>query len=118
MSIKFFDKQRLSTRRKICPNCAEEIPLAALFCDACDYNFIASGVSYRHKLLNPPTISEAPSRGSVTSVSIFTERCESVKPVGLWFKIAGYLKTLRDGAICLKSGVTGAIRSVPKLPHA
>lgn len=51
-----FQKQPLSRLQKECPNCAAQVPLAALLCDACDYNFIVSP-SQRHKLLSPPTIS-------------------------------------------------------------
>ena len=65
MAMRFFDRQPLSKAHKNCPNCGGQVPVAALFCDACDYNFIASIVGHRHKLLNPPTIPEAVHQASV-----------------------------------------------------
>src|SRR6266487_3405461 len=44
---------------KTCPNCAEQLPLAALVCGTCDYNFLSMTVGYRHKLLPPPNESPA-----------------------------------------------------------
>jgi hypothetical protein len=43
---------------KTCPNCAKQLPLAALVC-VCDYNFLAMTVGYRHKQLPPPNESPA-----------------------------------------------------------
>jgi hypothetical protein len=40
---------------KKCPNCAEQLPLSALVCDECDYNFLSGTVGYRHKLLPAPS---------------------------------------------------------------
>jgi hypothetical protein len=70
----FFEKQPLSRTHKNCPNCAAQVPLSALLCDACDFNFIASIASHRHKLLNPPTISGAADRVSVSKVAVFNDR--------------------------------------------
>ena len=39
---------------KKCPACAEQLPLSALICEGCDYNFLAGSVRYRHKMLPPP----------------------------------------------------------------
>ena len=44
---------------KTCPNCAEQLPLAALVCHTCDYNFLSMAVGYRHKLLPAPNESPA-----------------------------------------------------------
>jgi hypothetical protein len=44
---------------KTCPNCAEQLPLAALVCGTCDYNFLSMTVGYRHKLLPAPNESPA-----------------------------------------------------------
>jgi len=74
---KHFDKQPLSTTYKKCPDCAAQVPVSALLCDACEYNFIASMATHRHKLLNPPTISAAADRvtvSKVTKVAIFNQR--------------------------------------------
>jgi hypothetical protein len=35
---------------KKCPQCTAQLPLSALVCDDCDYNFISSSI-LRHKLL-------------------------------------------------------------------
>lgn len=42
------------TALKKCPGCAEELPLSALICEGCDYNFLAGSTRYRHKLLPAP----------------------------------------------------------------
>ena len=39
---------------KKCPKCAEQLPLSALVCDTCDFNFLAGSVTYRHKMLPAP----------------------------------------------------------------
>ena len=72
MRLKCFEKQPISRTHKSCPRCAAQVPVAALFCDTCDYNFIASIASHRHKLLNPPRISEAAQRASVSLENIAT----------------------------------------------
>jgi hypothetical protein len=47
----FASKRRPMT--KPCPNCAEQLPLAAIICGACDHNFLADRPG-RVKLLPPP----------------------------------------------------------------
>jgi hypothetical protein len=42
------------TALKKCPGCAEELPLSALICDGCDYNFLAGSARYKHKMLPAP----------------------------------------------------------------
>jgi uncharacterized membrane protein len=42
---------------KKCPKCAEQLPLSALICDACDYNFLSRIVGHGHKLLASPNTS-------------------------------------------------------------
>lgn len=39
---------------KNCPNCAEQVPLSTLACDACEYNFLSGSNGPRHKLLPSP----------------------------------------------------------------
>ena len=39
---------------KKCPKCADQLPLSALVCDACEYNFLSGFVGHRHKLLPAP----------------------------------------------------------------
>jgi hypothetical protein len=36
---------------KKCPKCAEQLPLSALVCDTCDYNFISRIAGHGHRLL-------------------------------------------------------------------
>jgi hypothetical protein len=45
------------TALKKCPKCDEQLPLSALVCDVCDYNFISRMVGHPHKL--PPPSDEA-----------------------------------------------------------
>ena len=39
---------------KKCPNCAEQLTLSALICDACAYNFLSGLVGRGHKMLPAP----------------------------------------------------------------
>jgi hypothetical protein len=50
---RFFPAQRIPTE-KDCPNCSEPLPLSALICEACDYNFLSRSVGGKHKLLAAP----------------------------------------------------------------
>jgi hypothetical protein len=54
-----FFKNKHAAALKPCPNCAEQLMLSALVCDACDYNFLAARPA-RQKLLPPssPTTHE------------------------------------------------------------
>jgi hypothetical protein len=49
----FFGRKPIPTL-KPCPNCAEQLPLSALFCDGCDYNFLAVRPGRGQKLLASP----------------------------------------------------------------
>ena len=51
-----FKRHHVLTLKK-CPECAEQLPISALVCDACDYNFLCRTVGHRHKLL--PSSSDA-----------------------------------------------------------
>src|SRR6266496_3122282 len=55
-----FKRQHVLTLKK-CSKCAEQLPLSALVCDACDYNFLSRMVGHRHKLL--PTLAHHESLG-------------------------------------------------------
>ena len=50
---RMFDQQRFSALKK-CPGCSEELPLSAVMCEACDYNFLSGMVGHGHKLLPSP----------------------------------------------------------------
>jgi hypothetical protein len=52
-SGRLFKSQR-SPALKPCPNCAEQLPLTAIICDTCDYNFLAERPGRGQKLLPPP----------------------------------------------------------------
>ena len=50
---RFFERKRVPAL-KPCPSCAEQLPLSALICDACAYNFLAARPGRGQKLLPPP----------------------------------------------------------------
>ena len=52
-SGRLFERQR-SPELKPCPNCTEQLPLSALICDTCDYNFLAARPGRGQRLLPPP----------------------------------------------------------------
>ena|SRR5918996_422474 len=52
-SARFLDRQRIPALKK-CPNCAEQLPLSALLCNACDYNFLATRPGRGQQLLPAP----------------------------------------------------------------
>jgi hypothetical protein len=52
-SSRLFNKQR-SPELKPCPNCNEQLPLSAIICDICDYNFLAARPGRGQNLLSPP----------------------------------------------------------------
>jgi hypothetical protein len=52
-SDRFFERKRIPAL-KPCPNCDEQLPLSAILCDACDYNFLAARPGRGQKLLPPP----------------------------------------------------------------
>jgi hypothetical protein len=49
----FLERRRIPALKN-CPNCAEQLPLSALICDACDYNFLATRPGRGQQLLPPP----------------------------------------------------------------
>lgn len=62
LTPKLFRKSQLRKKElailafKKCPQCADQLPLSALVCDGCDYNFLAGSI-LRHKLLPAPEVS-------------------------------------------------------------
>jgi hypothetical protein len=50
---RMFEKQQIVASKK-CPNCAEPLPLSAIICEACDYNFLSGMVGYSNRLLAAP----------------------------------------------------------------
>ena len=62
----FFERKR-TLRLKSCPNCAAELIISALVCDACDYNFLAARPMRPQRALPPPTPTSKVSRRRVAS---------------------------------------------------
>lgn len=50
---RMFEKQRISATKK-CRNCSEQLPLSALICDDCGYNFLSGMVGHGNKMLPAP----------------------------------------------------------------
>jgi hypothetical protein len=50
---RLFERQR-SLALKPCPNCAEQLPLSAVICDTCEYNFLAERPGRGQTLLPSP----------------------------------------------------------------
>jgi hypothetical protein len=50
---RFFENNHIATLKK-CPNCPERLPLSALICDACDYNFLSGMVARGQRMLPSP----------------------------------------------------------------
>ena len=50
---RMFDREHVQGL-KICPNCTEQLPLSALICEACDFNFLSGMVGHGHRLLAAP----------------------------------------------------------------
>jgi len=50
---RFFESNHIPALKK-CPNCPEQLPLSALICDACDYNFLSAMVGRGQKRLPSP----------------------------------------------------------------
>ncbi|HEX9142670.1 MAG TPA: hypothetical protein VGA09_00265, partial [Candidatus Binatia bacterium] len=50
----FKRKQTALPAKKHCPKCAKQLPIQALVCDACDYNFLSMMVGCQTKPGAPP----------------------------------------------------------------
>jgi uncharacterized membrane protein len=57
LPVAIFKRQHVLSALKKCPKCAEQLPVSALVCDACEYNFISRIVGHGHKLLASPKTS-------------------------------------------------------------
>ena len=67
-SGRLFERQR-SPELKPCPNCTEQLPLSAIICNTCDYNFLAARPGRGQNLLLPPQPITHESSGSKNRVS-------------------------------------------------
>jgi len=64
---RMFEKLRVPANKK-CPSCAHELPLSALLCDGCDFNFLAGSVIRSARMLPAPEpMNEAESKRHVAS---------------------------------------------------
>ena len=50
---RMFENLRVPAFKK-CPNCEKQLPLSALLCDACDFNFLAGSLYRGNKMLAAP----------------------------------------------------------------
>jgi hypothetical protein len=57
LPVAIFKRQQVPSILKKCPKCAEQLPVSALVCDSCEYNFISRIVGHGHKLLASPKTS-------------------------------------------------------------
>jgi Uncharacterised protein family UPF0547 len=57
LPVAIFKRQHVLSILKKCPKCAEQLPISALVCDACEYNFISRIVGHGQKLLASPKTS-------------------------------------------------------------
>lgn len=53
---RMFEKLRVPANKK-CPGCAHDLPLSALLCESCDFNFLAGSVIRGAKMLPAPEAS-------------------------------------------------------------
>ena len=66
LGMRWFRKHRsadpidryLGQATKQCPNCTEQLPLSALMCETCDYNFLSGMIGHGHRLLPAPESEE------------------------------------------------------------
>ena len=55
LPITIFKRKETALRaQKHCPKCAKQLPIQALVCDACDYNFLSMMVGCQVKPAPPP----------------------------------------------------------------
>jgi len=48
-----FERQRVRATKK-CPGCEMQLPLSAIICDGCNYNFLAARPDRSHRMLPAP----------------------------------------------------------------
>jgi len=54
LPIAIFKREKVaSPAQKQCPKCAEQLPMQAVVCDACDYNFLSMTAGNQHKPMPP-----------------------------------------------------------------
>jgi len=69
-SDRMFENLRVPAFKK-CPNCAAELPLSALICDACDFNFLAGSLYRGNQLLPAPdSLDDQPSNREIAAAGL------------------------------------------------
>jgi hypothetical protein len=76
-SGRFLQRQRIPALKN-CPNCAEELPLSAIICETCDYNFLAERPGRSQNLLPPPQEVAQPERPVYELTVLHREELRSV----------------------------------------
>jgi len=67
-NARIFERQRVVPATKKCPGCEQQLPLAAIMCEGCDYNFLAARPDRLHSMLPAPeALSEEPVQRKVAS---------------------------------------------------
>jgi hypothetical protein len=67
-SGRFLQRQRMPALKN-CPNCAEQLPLSAIICETCDYNFLAERPGRGQNLL-PPSPRSSAARETVYELTV------------------------------------------------
>lgn len=66
-NARIFERQRVPATKK-CPGCEQQLPLSAIICEECDYNFLAARPDRLHSMLPAPEASvEEPEQRKVAS---------------------------------------------------
>lgn len=67
-NARIFERQRVVPATKKCPGCEQQLALAAIICEACDYNFLAARPDRSHSMLPAPeAFSEEPEQKKIAS---------------------------------------------------
>jgi len=62
-----FERHRVPATKK-CPGCERQLPLAAIICEGCDYNFLAARPDRLHSMLPAPeAFAEEPEQKKIAS---------------------------------------------------
>jgi hypothetical protein len=73
-SVRFLERHRLPAQKK-CPHCAMQLPLSAILCETCDYNFLAERPGRGQKLLPPPEEVPVPEKPVYDLTVVHHEGC-------------------------------------------
>lgn len=66
-SARIFERQRVPATKK-CPGCEQQLPLSAIMCEGCDYNFLAARPDRLHSMLPAPeALAEEPEQKKIAA---------------------------------------------------